>query len=128
MIWLVIEKTLKYPKADAAKRTIFQKKINEHETKDRSIVYIDENGFSNDIPRTHGYSKIGDRCYGTQDRNAKGCQNVIAGLPEDSLIGCGIIDSNIDTTVFNTWVENLSKNSAVLMDNAAFHKSQRTRN
>jgi len=48
------------------------------------------------------------------------------------LIGCGIVQSNIDTEVFNTWVQkifipDLPENSVVIMDNAAFHKSQKTR-
>jgi len=95
-------------------------------------VYVDESGFAHDMPRTHGYSPIGDRCYGTQDWNAKGRKNVIAGLFGDLLIGCGIVQSNIDTEVFNTWVQkifipDLPENSVVIMDNAAFHKSQKTR-
>ena len=58
---------MRHPKADAGKRTIFQKKINEHEAEGRSVVYADESGLGYDMPRTHGYSPIGDRCYGTQD-------------------------------------------------------------
>ncbi len=130
---------MRHPKANAGRRTIFQKKINEHEAEGRSIVYIDavanseaKSVFSNDMPRTHGYSNIGDRCYGTQDWNAKGRHNVIAGLFEDSLIGCGIVEANVDTEVFNTWIEkifipDLPENSVVVMDNATFHKSQKTR-
>ncbi len=96
-----------------------------------SIVCVDESGFAYDMPRTHGYSLIGDRCYGTHDWNAKGRQNVIAGLCGISLIGCGIVEGNVDTAVFNTWVEgvlirDLPRNSVAVMDNAAFHKSQKT--
>ena len=84
--------------------------------------------FGYDMPRTHGYSNIGDLCYGTQDWNAKGHQNVIAGLFEDSLIDCGIVEANVDTEVFNTWIEkifihDLPENSVVVMDNATFHNS-----
>ena len=123
---------MRHTKANAGKRTIFQKKINEHEAEGRAVVYVDESGFGYDMPRTHGYSNIGDRCYGTQDWNAKGRQNVIAGLFEDSLIGCGIVKANVDTEVFNTWIEkifipDLPENSVVVMDNATFHKSQKTR-
>ena len=126
------KKTLKHPKADARRRTIFQKKIKEYEEKGRSIVYVDESGFAHDMPRTYGYSAIGDLCYGTQDWNAKGRQNVIAGLFGDSLIGCGIVEANVNTEVFNTWIEkvfipDLPKNSIVVMDNATFHKSQKTK-
>ena len=123
---------MRHPKVNAGKRTIFQKKINEHEEEGRSVVYVDESGFGYDMPRTHGYSPIGDRCYATQDWNAKGRKNVIAGMFKISLIGCGIVEANIDTAVFNTWIEkifipDLPENSVVVMDNDAFHKSQKTR-
>ena len=49
----------------------------------------------------------------------------------DSLIGCGIVNANVDTDVFNTWLEkilipDLPQNSIVVMDNASFHKSDKT--
>ena len=123
---------MRHPKADVGKRTIFEKKIHEYEEEGRSIVYVDESGFAHDMARIHGYSPIGDRCYGTQDWNAKGRQNVIAGLFGDSLIGCGIVEANVDTEIFNTWIEkifipDLPENSVVVMDNAAFHKSEKTK-
>ena len=98
---------MRHPKENAGKRTIFQKKINEHEAEGRSVVYVDESRFRYNMPRTHGYSPIGDHCYGTQDWNAKGPKNVIAGLFKNSLIGCGIVEANIDTAVFNTWIEKI---------------------
>jgi hypothetical protein len=33
----------------------------------RTIVYLDESGFAKDMPRTHGYSKRGERRFGTHD-------------------------------------------------------------
>ena len=64
--------------------------------------------------------------------NAKGRKNVIAALSGTSLIGCGIVEANVDTAVFNTWVEkilipDLPDNSVIIIDNAAFHKSQKTK-
>ena len=38
---------------------MFKEKVAEYEKEKHSIVYIDESGFSNDMPRTHGYSNIG---------------------------------------------------------------------
>lgn len=96
------------------------------------IVYIDESGFAHDMPRTHGYAPIGKRCYGNQDWNARGRRNVIAGLCGKSLIGCGIVESTVDTAVFNTWLQkilipDLPEGCVVVMDNATFHKSQETK-
>ena len=62
----------------------------------------------------------------------KGRKNVVAALYESSTIRCGIIEDNIDTNVFNTWVEkilipDLPDKSIIVMDNAAFHKSEKTK-
>lgn len=97
-----------------------------------SLVYIDESGFGYDMPRTHGYSEVGKCCFGTHDWNAKGRQNVLGALINSELTACGIIESNVDSEVFNTWLEKilitqLPKNSIVVMDNATFHKSKRTK-
>ena len=84
------------------------------------------------MPRTHGYSEIGKRCFGTSDWNAKGRQNVLGALLNSELIACGICAANVDTAIFNAWVEEiliprLPEKSVVVMDNAAFHKTQATR-
>ena len=126
-----IKKTLVHPKANEEKRTTFKNRIAKYKEEGRSIVYIDESGFAHDMPRTHGYSTVGERCYSTQHWNAKGRTNVISGLSGDSLIGCGIVNANVDTYVFNTWLEkilipDLPQNSIVVMDNASFHKSDKT--
>ena len=106
--------------------------MDKYQKEGSTIVYIDESGFADDMPRVHGYSNIGERCYGTHDWHAKGRKKVIAGLLGESLIGCGIVEVNVDTAVFNTWINEilipeLPKNSVVVMDNAIFHKSQETR-
>ena len=84
------------------------------------------------MPRTHVYCKIGKRCYGTCDWNSRGRKNVVAALYESSIIGCGIVEDNIDANVFDTWVEkilipDLPDKSVIVMDNAAFHKSEKTK-
>ena len=60
----------------------------------------------------------------------RGRKNVVAALYESSIIRCSIIEDNIDTNVFNTWVEkilipDLPNKSVVVMSNAAFHKSKK---
>lgn len=58
-------------------------------------------------PRTHHYSKIGIRCYASNDWTAKERKNMIDVLYESSVIGCGIIEHNVDADVFNSWVEKI---------------------
>ena len=90
------------------------------------VAYVDESGFAYSMPRTRSYSRMGKRCYGSCDWNARGRKNVAAALYEPSIIGCGIIDIN----VFNTWVEeilipDLPEKSIIVKDNAAFIKAKK---
>lgn len=93
------------------------------------IVYIDESGFTHDMPRTHGYAKIGKRCFGTHDWGAKGRTNAIGALIGKSLLTVGLFDCTINTDAFTAWTEQdllpkLSTESVIVMDNATFHKGK----
>ena len=71
------KKTLIHPKANDQLRTDFQESIAAYEQEGRTIAYLDESGFAQDMPRTHGYSKKGKRCFGTHDWHAKARINAI---------------------------------------------------
>jgi len=93
-----------------------------------SPVFLDESGFAHDMPRTHGYSFKGQKCYGRQDWGAKGRTNVIGALLQGVLLTVTLINGSVDTMVFNAWIEQdllpkLPPRSVVIMDNATFHKS-----
>lgn len=81
------------------------------------------------MPRTHGYSVKGERCYGKHDWGAKGRTNAIGALIEGSLVAIGLISGTVNSEVFNCWTEkillpSLPKESVIVMDNASFHKSK----
>ena len=101
---LLIKKTLFHPKADEDARRIFQKKIENYKKKDYPIIYIDESGFAHDMPRTHGYSKKGKRCYGSCDWHAKGRTNVIGAMLHRCLLTIGLFDTNINADIFHSWL------------------------
>ena len=126
------KKNFQHPKASEEERMLFKNKIEKYELENRVLSYIDENGFAFDIPRRYGYSKVGDRCYGSYNWNAKGRENIIGALINNLLAACGTVHANIDSDIFNTWLEKilipeLPKNSVVIMDNASFHKSLKTK-
>ena len=58
---LHVKHPLVHPKANEEKRTMFKNRIAKYKEEACSIVYIDESGFVHDMPRTHGYSTVGDR-------------------------------------------------------------------
>ena len=126
------KKALKHPKADDVRRCVFQKKIEQYESDNRSIIYIDESGFATDMPRTHGYSLRGKRCFGTQNWNARGRTNAIGALHAGALLSVGLTQANVDADIFNLWLRSdllpkLPPGSVLVMDNATFHKRQDTK-
>ncbi len=97
------------------------------ENEGKQIVYIDESGFAHDMPRTHGYSIKGRRCYGKHDWGAKDRTNAIGALMGSTLVAIGLLTGSVDTSVFTCWVENIllpniPPNCVIVMDNATFHK------
>lgn len=81
------------------------------------------------MPRTHGYSIQGQRCYGKHDWGAKGRTNAIGALIGSAIIAIGLISGSVNTVVFTSWVEqillpNLPPKSVIVMDNASFHKGK----
>jgi hypothetical protein len=121
------KKTLKHPKADEEKRSLFQKKIKTYESQGLQIVYLDESGFALDSPRLRGYSSKGKRCFGTINWNAKGRVNAIGALLGTALIAVSLYACNVDSDVFLHWVENdllahAPPSSVIVLDNATFHK------
>ncbi len=107
-VWMWhIKKTLNHPKADPEKRSTFCRKVEELEKECRSIVYIDESGFAHDMPRTHGYSVKGKRCYDKHDWGAKGRTNAIGALIGSTLVAVGLLTGSVNTDVFTTWVDKI---------------------
>ncbi|MDF3048194.1 MAG: transposase [Candidatus Midichloriaceae bacterium] len=123
------KKTLNHPKAAPEKRSMFCQRIDELQKEGKSIAYIDESGFAHDMPRTHGYSIKGQRCYGKHDWGAKGRTNAIGALIGSALVAIGLLSGSVNTEVFTCWVEHLllpdiPEQSVVVMGNATFHKGQ----
>ena len=93
----------------------------------RPIIYLDESGFAIDQPRTHGYSQVGKRCYGTKDWHARGRLNAIGAIIDFEFITVCLFDSYIDSDIFYAWLTQdllpkVPANSVIVMDNASFHK------
>lgn len=78
------------------------------------------------MPRTHGYSPIGKRCYGRHDWGAKGRTNVIGALFQGLLLTVSLFYHSINTEIFTKWViddlmPKLPPRSVLILDNASFH-------
>lgn len=94
------------------------------------LIYIDESGFSEDMPRLFGYAPEGMRCFGKHNWQAKQRTNVIGAVTEGRLITAALFDCGINTDVFQAWLTQellpaLPNKAVLVMDNASFHKSER---
>lgn len=81
------------------------------------------------MPRSHGYSLKGERCFGSHDWGAKGRTNAIGALLNKQLLTVALFECNIDTTAFTVWIKQellpaLPLKSVIVMDNASFHKGK----
>lgn len=106
---------------------MFCREIQKLKDEGKTIAYIDESGFAHDMPRTHGYSDKGKRCYGTHDWGAKGRTNVIGAMIGKALLTVMLLSGTVNTQVFTSWVKEdlipkLPPKSVLVMDNATFHK------
>ena len=108
-------------------REAFKVKLEKYQSEGRAIVYVDESGFAHESTRSHGYSKIGERCFGQLDWGAKARTNVIGALLNGLLVTVALFSFNVDSDTFSAWMTqellpNVPKNSVIVMDNAAFHQ------
>lgn len=80
------------------------------------------------MPRLHGYSLLGQRCFGQRDFGNKKRVNVIGAQHQDKLLTISLFEQQpINTLVFNSWLDQdlipkLPDNSVLVLDNASFHQ------
>ncbi len=90
-------------------------------------MYLDESGFEQDMPRTHGYAPKGEYCYGKHDWHARGRVNAMGALIGKKLLTVHLFKCNINSDVFHVWITQglipeLPPHSVIVLDNATFHK------
>ena len=79
------------------------------------------------MPRTHGYSKRGQRCFGTHDWHAKGRINAIGAIIDFAFLTVSLFNGSVNSDVFYAWLTldflpKVKPQTVIVMDNAAFHK------
>jgi len=113
-------------------REEYQRTLNQ--IPEENLVYLDESGFDLNMKKECGWKVRGQRLYDNRSGNRKNKRiTVISAYSNQTkqLIAPMYFEGNTDTEIFNQWIEeflipDLKPNQTVIMDNAAFHKSQRT--
>ena len=96
------------------------------------LVWVDETGIEEHLIRAYGRNKRGERLYADIPGKRVARTTLIAGYGEGRLKAPMRFKGCTNTEVFNAWVEQvlvpeLRPGDVVIMDNATFHKSTRTR-
>lgn len=96
------------------------------------LVYIDESGIDMNICRDRGWGKRSERLLGKKSGKYYQRKNIIAGYINHKSIAPMVFNGSCNTQLFEAWVEQflikeLKRGQVIIMDNAAFHRSQKTK-
>lgn len=96
------------------------------------LVYIDESGIDQYIYYPWGYGPRGQKVHGEVSGKRYDRESFIAGKVGNKIIAPMCFKGTCNTELFNIWIEQvliheLKPGQVVIMDNAAFHKSPKTR-
>lgn len=99
---------------------------------DKQPVYIDESGFTIEAVRQYAYSPKGTIVSDMRSSQQYRKTSLIAARLSDDFIAPFLFTGACNTERFNTWLEthlcaHLDPTHVVILDNAKFHKSNRTR-
>jgi len=113
-----------------AKRKEYKEAIKDIDA--QNLVYIDESGIDQAICKDRGWSKKGKKLMSKKSGKYYERTNIIAGYVGNKTIAPMVFNGSCNSNLFNNWVENclikeLKPGQVVIMDNASFHKSIRTR-
>jgi transposase len=95
------------------------------------LVYIDESGVDMTMAQEKAWSQKGEAIIGKRSGKFYERMNIAAGYVNKKAIAPMVFTGSCNTIVFNAWVEQclikeLQPGQVVVMDNASFHKSQKT--
>ncbi len=98
----------------------------------KDLVYIDESGVNNYLYRPFARSLVGKPIFGSVSGKYYQRESFVAAKVGSNIIAPFCYQGTCNTDLFNLWVEHflipeLKPGQVVILDNAAFHKSQKTK-
>ena len=126
----VIKKSLIHIKSCNDEKFLFNLKLAVYKLFYKNVIYIDESGFMETDYLKFGYSRVGERCYASQNTTCRKRINVIGALHNDKIISASLFKTSVTTDVFATWIKHdlfevIPENSLVIMDRASFHDNKK---
>lgn len=97
-----------------------------------SLVYLDESGVNENLQRGSGWAPRGEKIHGDISGKARKRLSMIAALNAKNIKAPFYFEGYTDTEVFNGWVADclvpeLKPGQTVILDNASFHRSPKTK-
>jgi transposase len=98
----------------------------------RSLIFVDEMGTNVSLSPIYGWSKKGQRAYGSVPRNRGKNTTVLSSMSVKGMGPSLAVEGATDTDVFEAYVEQvlvptLREGEVVVMDNLSAHKGERVR-
>lgn len=124
------KKSTFYKERDDLKRADFIKNLESHPID--KLVYIHESGIDKFISREYGWGFRGRPVRGEISGKRYARESFIAGKLKNKIIAPFCYTGTCDSILFNFWLEQfllpaLGPGYTLIMDNAAFHKSEHTK-
>ena len=116
--------------ASEEKRAAYQEAIKD--APPPSLVYIDESGVEIIVCKDRGWGKKSEKRVAKKRGKYYQRTNIIAGLVNNKSISPMVFNGSCSTDLFNNWVEHflikeLKPGQVLIMDNATFHRFQKTK-
>lgn len=125
-----IKKTFLYQERNEEKRKEFADKIVK--IKEEDLVFIDESGIDDNEFYAYGWAPKGRRLFANRPAFKKKRVSIIGALNEGKVGAPCAFEGYCNSELFEAYVENmlipiLKRGQTVILDNASFHKSIKTR-
>lgn len=96
------------------------------------LVYLDESGFEPTTQRMSGWAGQGQQVAGSRSGNVRPRTSLLAAKWGKRLLAPVLFEGSTNAEWFNAWLEQhlfqeLPPHAILIMDNAAFHKTAKTR-
>ncbi|MEM1292864.1 MAG: IS630 family transposase [Cyanobacteria bacterium P01_H01_bin.162] len=123
------KKTYGYRERDATQRQVFLQQLAVHRSS--QIVYLDEAGVDDTEDYPYGYCLESERFHALKLGHRTERISMVAAWCDRQALAPMTFQGHCNTALFEAWVEqflipDLAPGQVVVMDNASFHKSQRT--
>ena len=125
------KKTLGYKEQCPEKRAAYLKQLATAQASGKTLIYLDETGFTEETFRSYGYAPRGQCVQGWIPSQKNRTTTLIAAQVNNQLIAPKLVSGSCHAQRFNTWLDEalspyLDANSIVIMDNAHIHKTHQT--